>query len=355
MAPLGRRVFVIGFVLLAPTGPVRAVQTLPPLPAYQGRTVAIGPAELAALGRGDPAIVVLDSHDPRMVAVFGIVSIGVSRAFFVTRFADMAQALRAPGRTQFGVFGAPATSADASSLVVSAADAKSLQLCRPGSCEFKLPAAEMSHVRTILENAGAAGPVELSKYARKRVADYVNAYRERGSAAMVVYDDYGPVGVRASEAFNALITTSSWVSQYAPALQGYLTGYPHGRPDGLRESIYWVREEMAGMRATLSISHLMIYTPPDRPQMTVVVTKQIFADHYFEGALDVLVAAGRSDVPRGEGMYLMLLRQYRFDHLPSGGLLAIRARVRGRLRERAEAELRALRTENQAAWARRRP
>jgi hypothetical protein len=346
---------LVSGVLVAVSTVVGAQPSLPPLPSIQGRPIVLSAGELAALVRGEPAIQLLETRDPRVVAVFGIVAVNVPRSFFVSRFSDVAQSLRAAGRTQFGVFGTPTTPADAASLVVPAGDVAALRACRPGSCEFKLPASDMAQIRTVLDNAGAAGPVEVSRYARRRVVEYVNAYRERGDTVMVVYDDYGAAGVRASEAFASLLAGTTYLSQYAPALHQHLSGALRRRPDGATEVIYWMRDEMPGMRATLSINQLTVYSPPARPQLTVATTKQLFANHYFEGAFDLLVAAARADVPRGEGIYLMLLRQDRFDHLPSGGLLNIRGRVRRRLSERTDAELRRLRTEYQAAWARRRP
>ena len=73
--------------------------------------------------------------------------------------------------------------------------------------------------------------------------------------------------------------------------------------------------------------------------MTVAVTRQIYADHYFEGMLDERIIVDRHDAVRGDGIYLMLLRQYRFDNLP-GGVLNIRGRARSALQERVEADLR---------------
>jgi hypothetical protein len=356
-APAGCcRAILICLTLGAPPAYLPGQQGLPSLPSYQGRPVTLTPADLATAGRGDPVIQLLESTDPRVVAVFGLVAVNVPRTFFASRVADFGQALRAAGRgAQSGVFATPATPADARSVVLTTAELAALRACKPGSCEFKLPASDMSQMRTILDKGGATASAELGRYVLKRAADQVNAYRERGSAAMITYDDYGTIGVRSSEAFAALLQAANpFLSQYSPALQEYLAAYPHKRPEGARDVIYWLREEMSGMRATVSIDHLTVYSPPDRPQVTVAVTKQVFADHYLEGALDVLVAATRPDVPKAEGIYLMLLRQYRFDHLP-GGVLGIRARVKGRVREHADADMRRLKADYQAAWARRRP
>jgi hypothetical protein len=350
-----RHALLICLALATPPAYLPGQQGLPALPSYLGRPVTLSQADLAAAARGDPVIQLLESTDPRVIAVFGLVAVNVPRSFFAGRATDFAQSLRAAGRSQSGVFATPAIPPDAHSVFLSTAELAALRACKPGSCEFKLPASDMSQMRTILDKGGTTAPAEVSRYVLKRAADHINAYRERGSAAMVTYDDYGSTSVRSGEAYAALLQGATpFLSQYSTALQEYLSAYPHKRPEGAKDIIYWLREEMAGMRATVSINHLTVFSPADRPQVTVAVTKQIFADHYLEGALDVLVATARPDVPRAEGIYLMLLRQYRFDHLP-GGLLGVRARVKGRVRERADADLRRLRGDYQAAWVRRRP
>ena len=332
-----------------------AQQGLPPLPVYRGTRVALAGIDLAAVGRGEPAIQMLDGGDPRVVAVFGLVAIAVPRSFFAARVGDFVESLHSNGRGQHGLFALPATPADAASLALSPADLSGLRKCRPGSCEFKIPASEMSRVATILDSAGPGGPSEVSRYARKRAADLVNEYRERGNAAMTVYDDFGTTGVKGSEAFSALLLAAQpYLSQVGAPLQEYLSSYPRKRPEGAKDAIFWMREDVQGMRPTVSINHLIVYSASSRPQATVAVTKQVFADHYFEGALDVYVASARTDVPRGEGVYLILLRQYRFDHLPAG-IINVRGRVRTKVRERAEADLRRLRAEYQAAWTSRKP
>ena len=71
----------------------------------------------------------------------------------------------------------------------------------------------------------------------------------------------------------------------------------------------------------------------------VVAIKQIYADHYFEGALELFGAFDAPATPRGPAIYLISVRRYRFDALPSGGFLNLRGRVRGRLADAVRADL----------------
>ena len=69
--------------------------------------------------------------------------------------------------------------------------------------------------------------------------------------------------------------------------------------------------------------------------MAVVAAKQIYANHYFEAALDLTGV-----VDRPGGLYVLVLRRYRFDNMPSGGILNIRGRAVGALRDQLLGDLR---------------
>jgi len=90
------------------------------------------------------------------------------------------------------------------------------------------------------------------------------------------------------------------------------------------------------LRPILSVTHLLVYTPPELPGMTLAAAKQLYANHYFETAIDLTSAVDRG---QGESIYVVVLRRYRFDNLP-GGILNIRGRAIGALRDQLAADLR---------------
>jgi hypothetical protein len=72
--------------------------------------------------------------------------------------------------------------------------------------------------------------------------------------------------------------------------------------------------------------------------MTLIAAKQIYADHYFEAAVDltsIVETQGRDGRPAS---YLLIFRRYRFDNMP-GGLLNIRGKAVGALRDQMLADL----------------
>lgn len=292
------------------------------LATFLRQRIGVDSAELASVERGDAVVKVLDTQNKRDVAVFGIIRADVPREFYTTRLQDFPQSLRTPTRTRFGIFHDPASPADVEAVKVDHEDLAGLKDCRPGDCKIKLPATEMERFRAQIDWSAADPQVQADRYLRQRLVQYVTDYRARGDSAMVVYDDTGRV--RASDAFAALLAQSPYVYQDIPSLQQYLAGYPHGKLDGVREVLFWAEDSLPGLKPILSVTHSLVYAPPESPGVTLMAAKQIYADHYFEAAFDLTAIVDGARLAGRPGIYLVALRRSRFDDLPSGPLVSIR-------------------------------
>jgi len=145
--------------------------------------------------------------------------------------------------------------------------------------------------------------------------------------------------VQSSDAFAALLGQSPYLFEYAPSFHKYLATYPDGKLPGVTEVLFWSDDVMPRLKPILSVTHLAVYTPPELPGATLIASKQIYADHYFEAAFDLLTVIDRTPAGGMPGMYLVLLRRFRFDNMPSGGLINIRGKVLGKLRDQARLDL----------------
>jgi hypothetical protein len=306
--------------------------------------------ERAALTRGATVARMLPTADTRDIAVFGAVQADVPRAFFIDRQREFPRALRTPSRTRVAVFSDPAATTDVQSFTVTGDDLKELRSCRPGDCNFKLPATEMERVRSTI-GAGSDAGARVAAYARQRMVEYVTEYRSRGNEAMVVYDDRGKV--RSSESLAAMLATRRtcfWLCRRSASI---LLDYPRSNPPGATQVMFWSRDELPHLRPVQRITHQSIFQPPELPQLTIVAAKQIYADHYFEAGLEVLAAVDRASpgaATEPSGITLVAIRRYRFDHMPSGGLLNIRGRVANGLRDGVLADLERLKSDGEGRW-----
>jgi hypothetical protein len=336
LRPIGWGALLAGSVALA--GPLRAQQPPARLARFLEQRIGLDQGALKRIEAGDPVVKLLDTKNDRDVVLFGIIRIGVPRDWYTDRLLDFSQSLQSPNRPRFGILHDPATLTDVAGVTVSPQSASEVKDCHPGDCKFKMPAADMQRLHTEIDWS-ADVPAQLEAYLRRRLVEYVTDYRARGDSALVVYDDRGEV--HASDAFTALLAESPYVYQDVPALRQYLTAYPHASLPGAREALYWAVDSTSDLRPILSLTHLVLYTPARDSGMTVMAAKQIYADHYFEAACELSAII---DGPRpppdstAPGIYLGVLRQFRFDNLPKG-LLNIRGRVKKKLRDQLEADL----------------
>jgi hypothetical protein len=335
-----------------------AVTAATPLPGQQmsarlehflRSSIGLDSSQVRHVAAGQVVVKVLPTPITRDVAVFGIIPLEVTRQFYVQRVLHTATWLRAPTRPHFGLFSNPAQAADVQDVTIDAHDVQELDQCRPGHCNVKLPASEMQRLRRDIDWSAADAGAQVDAYARQRMVAYVTDYRARGDSALVEYDDRGHV--RAGRAFASLLAESPYVYQYVAPLHHYLADYPHAPLAGVRDVLYWSEDALPGLRPILSITHLSVYTPPDRPGTTVMAQKQIYADHYFEAVFDLTLMVDRAppDSSTVPGIYLVVIRRYRFDNLP-GGIFNIRGKVIGKLQDKMRLDLRREKQVSEAAF-----
>ena len=342
------RRWLLGYAVLAASGsPLDGQQPPDRLAAFLRQPIGLEASLFASLERGDPIVKVLGTDNQRDVAVFGIVRVDVPRGFYVSRLEDFPNSLRTPTRARFGVFQIPANPADVAAVTVAVQEVTELKNCRPGSCKIKMPGTDMQRLLTEIDWSAASPETQVNDYVRRRLLEYATDYRARGDSAMVVYDDRGRV--RASDAFAALLAESPYLYQDFPSLRQYLASYPHADHVDAREVLFWAIDSVQGLRPILSVTHLVSYRPSEDPGVSLVVAKQIYANHYFEGALDATAVVDRVNPGEAPGIYLVRLRRFQFDNLPSGPVVSLRGKVVGRLRDQTRDDLARLKLTSERA------
>jgi hypothetical protein len=318
---------------------------------FFARAVHLDAKGIASIARGEAVGKVLPTGDDRDVAVFGAVTIDVPRSFFVGRRIDYPRALTSATRAMAHLFSDPPSESDVQSIDVTDDDLKDLVACRPGACNFKLPATAMDRARQSIDASARDARARATAFVRQQMLAYVADYRARGNAAMLVYDDLG--GVHGSDALTAMLRDSSLEFRVLPELGRFLTSYPHDTVRAAKQAMFWSVDRLPHARPVLRITHEVVFTPAEYPTMTVIADKQIYANHYFEAGLESLSAIDRPSAADASGSHaitLIAVRRYRFDHLPKGGLLNIRGRVVDGLRDNVVADLARMKREAEAAW-----
>jgi hypothetical protein len=329
--------------------PARAQDMPTALLQFLRKSIGLDAGDLERVARGAAVVQTLHPADPSEVAVFGIIRIAVPRSFYLARASDLPSALHTPSRLEVGVFSDPAVPSDVAAFSLPHDDVRDLAQCRPGSCKLKLPETSIEDLRALVASNAPSADSIASAYVRRRMVDYVTRYRARGNAAMVTYDD--AQGAPARQIFQGILARSPYMYQYVPSLERYLENYPNDRPPNIKEVIFWSLDDF-GLKPTLTLTHEVAYSPPELPGSTLIASKQLFADHYLDGALSLLGVADASgdSTAAAPGIYVVLLRRMHFDHLP-GGLLDIRGRVRGKVHDRTQTFLRDTKRSSERAYA----
>jgi len=346
-------------VVFAVPGCVDAQGMPSSLTQFVQQTIGLNHEEMNAAATGKTVVKTLETPDHLEVAVFGIVSIAVPRAFYVQRAADFPSSLRSPTRVRFALFSDSAIPSDVATLSLPHDDIDHLERCRVGSCNLKLSAGAIARVRASMDSAPSSPDSVAGRYFRGRAVEYVTAYRTRGNAALIAYADEDSV-TAAAQVFDAMLSRSPYLYQYAPSLERYLKNYPNDRPTDLSEALFWADDDLPGLHRTITITHEIVYAPPELPGCTLIVAKQLYADHYFDGAIDVMAVVDQAGPPEppeppgplGQpGVYLVILRRLHFDELPSGGLINVRGKVIGKLRDAMRTSLGDAKTVTERAYA----
>jgi hypothetical protein len=318
---------------------VAPTENSPPaeLTAFLQKSVGLDTKQIAAIDSGQLVTKVVRTPIDRDVVVFGIVQVDVPRAFFVSHFKETDLPPRSAGRASFGIFGKPAQASDVGDLALSSDDVKDLRACKPRSCSFKLPASAMAFLdsRVTWDSPNTAS--EIAAGAREQMAAYVNDYRQHGNDAVVVYDDNA--SVKASDALVQLLADSPSPFPNVPQFQRYIEN-PFEPLDGVSRTVFWSRDKMARARPVVSIQELSSFSPGDTTAASMFSIKQLWADHYLEAHVDFITVVDRSSThDPGAGVYVVMLRDYRFDNLPNNRLYSIRNHVANGLRDQTDAEL----------------
>ena len=327
-------------------------QAVPPaLAQFLTQTIALNRDEMAAVSSGTPVVKVLEPADRLEIAVFGIVRVDVPRTFYVRRASDFPTALRSPTRVRFGVFSDPAVAADVAAWSLPHDDVEDLLHCRAGACKLKLPADAIARVQEAITKGSPSADSLASAFFRERIVEYVTAYRARGDSALVVYGDQQSPAA-AAQVLAAMLSRSPYMYEYAPSLARYLAHCPNDRPADGRDVIYWAEDAPSGAKSTFTIAHEVVYGPPELPGVTFIATKQLYADHYLDGALSLTAIVDAPGNQAGQaGIYLAVLRRAHLDAMPSSGPINLRGKVVGGVRDRTVTWLRETKTQSEGAYA----
>jgi hypothetical protein len=283
------------------------------------RYLRLSDHDLAALARGD-VVSRSRSIDSRELMGFGAVRVKVTAGEYARRFQDIVSFKRNEMVLQIGVFGRHPALSDVAALTLDDSDLNALSKCRVGDCDLRLPARAIERLHgTTRGDAGFRDRATV--FMRELLVSEARAYLAGGGAALGPYcDEKKPLD--RFDAFRMLLRESPFRLEHHPELARYLLDYPRATLPGVEELLYWSREKF-GLKPVISLTHLVIYRPPDRPGTVFTATRQLYASHYFDASLGLSALLAASDDPGDR--YLLYSNRSRLDTF--GGLFGGLARA----------------------------
>jgi hypothetical protein len=132
-------------------------------------------------------------------------------------------------------------------------------------------------------------------------------YQTRGNAGLPIYEDR-PRPVRVPEVLTRILRLPAWVDTQLPEVRAHLDAYPATASAEVEDFFYWMLEKRYRAPVT-SLTHGALFPSACGGNCVALALKQLYASHYFEASLDLLVF-----IPHDGHSYLLYLNRSRADN-----------------------------------------
>jgi hypothetical protein len=295
------------------------------LATYFDKYVRLDGAATRTLLAGQPITKLLESDPAKEVAVLGAVWIDAPVDRYLAAVRDIERFESGSAFRVTKKISSPARLDDFARLELPDEDIKDLRTCHVSDCQLKLSASGIERVRTGITWDRPDVRQQVNRMAQQVAFEYVTGYLQDGNRSLAVYRDSArPTFV--SQEFASLIDRLPALTEMLPEVRRYLLDYPRASLPDSTSFLYW-QEADFGLKPTIRINHLAMTEDRDG---AVVVSKMIYASHYFWTALELRVLV--RDPRRGDGFWFVSESRSRSDGL--GGFTG--RIIRGKVRSEAE-------------------
>jgi hypothetical protein len=267
----------------------RARSADPELRKTLAERAAFGADQIAALERGEPVARLIPSNNPREVAVCGGIEIPSDPETALKAF-QLSLSLKLNSVLQSGKFTNQPRVEDLASLTLSDADIADLRTCTVGDCKLKLSAAMIHRVQKSIDWNAIDYKEQANQLFRLMIVEYVTAYLQRGDTALIEYADQSPT-VRLAREQESLLTNLPYINDAAPEFVRYLKALPQSSVP-VERSLGWAKINF-GLKPVVVITDTLTYrSEAGGIPRVLVLSKQIYAHHYFDASLSLTAAIG---------------------------------------------------------------
>jgi hypothetical protein len=311
-------------------------QGQPSLPArfdsYIKAHVKLTAGEYQQLLAGQPVTQRLETDPAKEVAIFGAVWVKAPMARYLSAVKDIESFEKGENFLVTKRISSPPRLEDFDQLTLSPDDIADLRACKVGDCEVKLGETALTRIQKDTDWSKPNAAADVDRSMRRLAHEYVTGYLEGGNSRLAVYRDAQRPTFVAQE-FAGMIDRMPEMTSYLPDLKKYLLDYPKVTLPNAESFLYWQNARF-GLKPTIRINHL---TMANQQTHAVVVSKMLYASHYFWTAIELRVLV--PDPARGEGFWFANVNRSRSDGLDGWVGTLIRGKVQGEAEEGMRAAL----------------
>ena len=242
--------------------------------------------DLDKIDKGEHVVTELSGTVKREVGLLGVLKLSYPLKFAWSGLQRAIENQTKETAISYGKFGASPSVNDLADLNFDSGDVMDLRQCRVGDCEWNLSEPIIRSLQTDIDWKAQDSEKRAAELLKRLLADYVTRYMKDGEKALMVYRDEDDPLRLASE-YSELDPSISLAGAESPKFAEYVRKYPNYELDGVINDFDWSLVKV-GLKPVFLITHTMSFeTKNDRGPRVLTVSKQIFANHYFESSLGV--------------------------------------------------------------------
>ncbi|MFV1987793.1 MAG: hypothetical protein ACC682_10960 [Gemmatimonadota bacterium] len=251
----------------------------------------------------------------------------------------------AEGHHARGVFADPPTGGDLAALTLDRRDIRDLERCRRSDCGLKLSGETIDRLQREVDWSARDAKDEANRFFRRELLASLVGYSAGGAAASLVYADKA-VPLAVADGFDALLEDAEYLRELDPEFHRYLGAFPDVVSPDIDDAFTWTVEDL-GVKSVVSLNHI-VSKSRGASGSALIGIKRVYANHYFQAGLRILVLSPASGDPTGADTYVTVISRLQFDG-ELGGIR--RTAIERRLEMNAERVLAQVRDQLESRYA----
>lgn len=263
--------------------------------------------QIAEIRAGKAFAKILDSPTSDEVFVFGAVHVQSTPEAYLKLASDIDSLRKLPSYLAIQKFSDPPRLSDLDALTLEADDVQQLKTCKPGHCDVQLPTDAMEALQRSVNWSAPDAANQVNLLAKQMILEALSRYQRGGNTALGTYRDKNhPTNV--ADTFQSLLSRLTALPVYLPELDRYLLDYPNANSKDIESQFYWEKVNF-GLKPTIRVIQAIVYRGTSAAGPTYAVAlKQLYANHYFETALDMTVCVRDEEDQKQPAIYLITIK-----------------------------------------------